>query len=104
MEMECPECGAENEVDDPHAHELLTCWSCEHDYEYNPNFDIKIMELIDMTVKCIDCRNNKKTHCEADMWFEGDGDELTPEEIQRQTNSERFCSEYEPRVTNTESI
>lgn len=36
MEVECPECGALNEVENEHETELLVCWQCGHEHEYDP--------------------------------------------------------------------
>ena len=36
MEIECPECYAYNEVCDIDDPELIKCWACGHEFEYEP--------------------------------------------------------------------
>lgn len=36
MDIECPECGALNKVEDENKHELIDCWNCRERYEYDP--------------------------------------------------------------------
>lgn len=37
IEVECPNCGALNRIEEKEVYGLVSCWSCGYDFEYDKN-------------------------------------------------------------------